>query len=101
MKMVDIIFVSDDLVGEMILPRKDYERQKMKKLKEEQKEKDFKDADNVPSTPKAKKRKMPVDEAVVEITPKKPKIQMGDDLEMALAALENEEVSIDNNHFNS
>lgn len=87
MKTVDVIFVSDDLVGEVITSRKDYERQLQRKLKEELKEL----GEDVPSTPRGRKRKGAAEEAAAVVTPKKSKL---DDVELALAALENEEVGI-------
>lgn len=83
MKTIDVIFVSDELVGEFILPRKEYEKQQQRKLKQELKDKNVDEH----VTPKAKKRK--TEEIKDNETPKKPK---EDDLELALAALENNDV---------
>lgn len=93
MKTIDVIFVSDELVGSTIVSKKDYERLMRQKSKTEAEKFNLQKNENndVPVESKASKRRVnQSDESNGDLVLKKSKFI--DDVELALAALECDDV---------
>lgn len=92
MKTIDVIFVSDELVGSQIVSKKEYERLMRQKIKTETEKLNVQKNDESETVEKSKtpKRKGYQNDVDNEINSKHTKYI--DDVELALAALENDDV---------
>lgn len=86
MKTMEVVFVSDELIGNVIPSRKEYERVSRQKIKAEN-DKKIDDGENIVDS---KPRKRKHNDEINEVSAKKSKYV--DDVELALAALENDDV---------
>lgn len=89
MKTIDVIFVSDELVGSTIVSKKEYERLMRQKIKTEI-ESNKNEPNNTDESKETQKRKGYQDDLDGEVKMKRSKYV--DDVELALAALENVDV---------
>ena len=91
MKTIDVIFVSDELVGSTIVSKKEYERLMRQKLKTESDQSRLNDSSSVDLENKSLKRKQGIKNDVDSENNSK-RSKYIDDVELALAALENDNV---------
>lgn len=88
MKTIQVVFVNEDLIGSVISSRKEYERiSRQKKAENEKVANKLEDGESIVET---KPRKRKHNDEISEVSAKKSKYV--DDVELALAALENDEV---------
>ncbi|KAL0269049.1 UNVERIFIED_CONTAM: hypothetical protein PYX00_010789 [Menopon gallinae] len=87
MKTMNVVFVSDELVGEIMVSRKEYERAMRQKVKAEMEKSKMEDEEMVIQG-KVKKRKTSEETGLANSK----KSKYIDDVELALAALENDDV---------
>lgn len=87
MKTINVVFVSDELVGDIMVSRKEYERAMRQKVKAEMEKSKMED-EEMTNQGKAKKRKTSDETGLVNSK----KSKYIDDVELALAALENDDV---------
>lgn len=90
MKTIDVIFVSDELVGEIIPSRKEHERLLRQRIKAENDKSLTQKVEALENHVEPKSRKRKNNDDIIEVKAKKSKYI--DDVELALAALENGEV---------